>query len=588
MTRILITGASSTVDNHQPLIQRALDAVDAAGGGVVEIADGVHYLNTPLKIGSHTLLRMAPAVELIRNFSGLGESNATIQNKNLSAGNTTISISGGTIKALDSSKTGKHLALAKVAYVSLEGTRFLSVYGDWNTVFRDCTDVTVSNLVIQSDGSTEFQDGLHFLGGARIAVANCLISTGDDAIALTLVDVTPAAAIPIADVVITNCYLHSIRANALRIWINDVSETSIRRVRVSNIVAKTGNSAYEGAGVVIANNGGTGTFVTDVELSGFYLDASQSFTRAAYIYNCRQIRLDRYFVSKPMYRIEIDACNDIVLSDCVVDSPRGAYSQCVLVASAASCANIRIIGGRYLGARHHALQFGTASLFVNGFEVRGALIEGNEETTLNGIHAWYAAEGLVCNNTIKNCIHWGIYEDAALGNNNLFLGNRLFNNTLGPISFGGNNSQAIRNVAPNGVQIADSGGFRETIDGWSIATTATNDTEMDRWGVSPVGGRYRASRKGSITGLVIACPDAISGGTVTATVWKNTGTPGATSGASVVDTGYSITLSSGTKNASTQARNATLFADQDELFLRFTKTGTPTSTMLRCSFEVEI
>jgi hypothetical protein len=64
MARMLICGVYDTAD-HRALIHEALNAVDAAGGGEVVIADGTHYIGPvggadtgdhSLKIGDNTQL----------------------------------------------------------------------------------------------------------------------------------------------------------------------------------------------------------------------------------------------------------------------------------------------------------------------------------------------------------------------------------------------------------------------------------------------------------------------------------------------------------------------------------------------------
>jgi hypothetical protein len=228
---------------------------------------------------------------------------------------------------------------------------------------------------------------------------------------------------------------------------------------------------------------------------------------------------------------------------------------------------------------------GGASSEVDGFSVSHARIVGNANS-ITGLQLVRAKNGVVIGNAITNHTAFGIGETGDCSDN-LFLGNWLYGNASGPIVFSGTNSQAIRNVADATIEVPDSGGFRQTIDGWTISTTAVDGTEMNRFGAAAPGGRYRAARPGSVTGIVIESSASISSGSVTAEVYINTGTPDAAPSAPMA-TGDAVSLSSGTKNSDTQGMDIIPFDSHDEVFLMFQSSGTPTSATLRCSFEVEI
>lgn len=84
----------------------------------------------------------------------------------------------------------------------------------------------------------------------------------------------------------------------------------------------------------------------------------------------------------------------------------------------------------------------------------------------------------------------------------------------------------MRNWAPPGINLPDSGGFRQTIDGWEkIGIAATQAIiDMDR-----ANGRFRAVRPGSVTGLVVntSLPRTGTSGTLKVTAYINTGNAGA-------------------------------------------------------------
>src|SRR5690349_1937919 len=95
----------------------------------------------------------------------------------------------------------------------------------------------------------------------------------------------------------------------------------------------------------------------------------------------------------------------------------------------------------------------------------------------------------------------------------------------------------------------DSGGFRQTIDGWNQdGGLAGFNAEMRRFGLNPVtggAGRFRAARRGSVTGIVITSDALATQGTLTAEVYINTS---GTAGGPGAPTGLSTSLSTALPN----------------------------------------
>jgi hypothetical protein len=150
------------------------------------------------------------------------------------------------------------------------------------------------------------------------------------------------------------------------------------------------------------------------------------------------------------------------------------------------------------------------------------------------------------------------------------------------------NTEAIRNVAQAGVNIQDTGGFRQTIDGWNQDNVVASQTDVE---LTRAVGRFRAVRAGSVTGVVVTSTEARTNGTLTVTAWKNTGLAGATTGPNVTSLGFSAVLdaTNTSRHAATQGKDIDVFFAGDELFLRVTTTGTwtPTSADIRCAIEIE-
>jgi polygalacturonase len=457
MPRIVITDAGSATDDHRELIHRALDAVDKAGGGDVVIPDGTHMLGPlpdnqippqaggwSLQIGDNTHLQLGAGATLVRRFAG-GGINSTIRNKNVDQGNKNIRITGGTIKTLGPANAGKHLAFAHVDGLAIRDVRFEGVTGDWNVAISSCTDVTVSGVVMNS-GSQIYEDGLHFMGGERIAVTNCIIHCGDDALSFT--QEAPDEKMDLTDVVVSNCYLWSEKANAVRIWAVEGKGRALRRIRLSNIVAKVGTDAeHSGNGIVIQDQNRaeptSDSRISDVEIDGFWLDASRNGASPVIIDGVDRVRLHRVVCWQPATRITIDSSRDVELTDCVVDAPRGEAAQCVIAGAKGDCTNLRIRGGAYRGARHHAIVLG-AEKRVDGFEVSNVQIAHG---ALSGLVLGRTKNGLVFGNTLGDNASWGIEETKDSADNE-FMANRLQRNAAGAISAKGARSRNVRG-APN-------------------------------------------------------------------------------------------------------------------------------------------
>jgi polygalacturonase len=206
-------------------------------GGRYFIGDGGEG-QQGVKIGNNTQLLLDHDAVIIRNFRSGGDGGATIRNKVQSgAGNEHIRLSGGTIKSENLTLEGHHVGFQNVDFLTISDIEFRGVR-DWNMSLRNCDDVIVSNLSMKSGTATN-SAGVQITGGARIVIADCDITCGDDAIALVC-DVNPGSA-NISDVAISNCYLHSLEANPLKILVEENVPFTISRVTVSNIVAKAGH-----------------------------------------------------------------------------------------------------------------------------------------------------------------------------------------------------------------------------------------------------------------------------------------------------------------------------------------------------------
>jgi hypothetical protein len=261
---------------------------------------------------------------------------------------------------------------------------------------------------------------------------------------------------------------------------------------------------------------------------------------------------------------------------CNYYTPRARAQQCLLIAqnagsptpkpANASCTHICIVGGEYRGAKHQSIQMGTENFSVTAFEISHALIDGAD---LNGILILNSYRGTVIGNHIMGCLGFGIQE-VAPANKNLILGNYLHSNGT-PLLFAGADTQAVRNYVDAGVALVDSGGFRQTIDGWEYLGIGPNQV-IDN--MTRANGRFRAVRSGSITGLVVTISQPRTGttGTLKVTAYKNPGNAGVTGST----TSFFVEINANVNRAALPQPvdiSTSKFSAGDELYLRVETSG---------------
>lgn len=124
-----------------------------------------------------------------------------------------------------------------------------------------------------------------------------------------------------------------------------------------------------------------------------------------------------------------------------------------------------------------------------------------------------------------------------------------------------------------------------TIDGWYQDNVAASQTDVE---LTRATGRWRAVQAGSVTGVVATMTEARTAGTLTVTVFKNTGLAGAAG--STIGLTAVIDGTNTSRKATTQAKDTDAFAAGDELYIVVTTDGswTPTTSDLRAALEVEV
>lgn len=128
------------------------------------------------------------------------------------------------------------------------------------------------------------------------------------------------------------------------------------------------------------------------------------------------------------------------------------------------------------------------------------------------------------------------------------------------------------------------GGYRQTIDGWTQDNVVASQTNVE---LVRGTGRFRAARAGSVTAVIVTATEARTAGTLTVTVFKNTGLAGA-AGATI---GLTAVLdgTNTSRKATTQAKDTDTFAAGDELYVVVTTDAgwLPVTSDIRCAIEIE-
>ena len=155
------------------------------------------------------------------------------------------------------------------------------------------------------------------------------------------------------------------------------------------------------------------------------------------------------------------------------------------------------------------------------------------------------------------------------------------------ITQGGTNNYAIQTGTGRhsfGDDIEATGGFAHTVDGWYQDNVVASQTNV---ALTRAAGRWTAVRAGSVLGVGVHASEARTAGTLTVTVYKNTGLADA-AGSSI---GLTAVLdgTNTSRAATTQAKDTDTFAAGDELYAVVTTDGSwlPVTSDIRVSILVE-
>lgn len=389
----------SGTTNDGPAINVALSAA-SANGGVVYVPSGNYSLETSLLIPSGVALMMESNATMIRAFAGGASINATIRNMDQTNGNTNIAITGGTLAIASDSYSGKHLGLLRCDNTVLRDIKFSGVSKDWNTAIWG-NDIVIDGLIMDS-GDEVGEDGIHITGGERIAVSNCVIRSGDDALAIN----NDAGGSNISHVVVSNCYLESRAANPIRVTTTS-SNSQIRYISIDNITGVVGG----GQGIVLW--GAPDNPLRDVTLSNVVMNAEANSGSAISIANAKRLDLNNVKIIGSNGRgFDISGSSQVGLRDCSSISLRGAGVQNFLIQN---CSDILMEGCSAESATQAGIAVGGATSTVTNLTVRDCLVK-NGASGQNAIHFTDAKQSLIEGCTVSRCTNGIVLGSSCQSN----------------------------------------------------------------------------------------------------------------------------------------------------------------------------
>ncbi len=145
----------------------------------------------------------------------------------------------------------------------------------WSCFLHGCEEVTIRGLHIHTDARVANSDGIDLDCCRRVTVSDCVIETGDDALTLRANGSRLRRKRPCEEIVVSNCILKSLYANAIRLG---VGNGEIRNALFNNLIVP----GYRCAISIVSNWSNdpanvTGACIHDIEFRNMRLLARRPF-----------------------------------------------------------------------------------------------------------------------------------------------------------------------------------------------------------------------------------------------------------------------------------------------------------------------
>jgi hypothetical protein len=375
-------------------------AVNVSGAGQFCYITGSHLVTSPILIPSNGSIRFAPGASVIRGFDnsvgapGITQPGLFVNAGQSTGGNSNITILGnGSVRAQSSSMTGKMFAFFNVTDLRIEDVGVTSYYGDFAAVFKNVTRLYIEGCKWLG-GTTLAEDGIHLYGVQEATIANCIVHSGDDALAITN---EACDSIANKNINVTNCHLASNAAAGIKIATKNTATAGICNVNISNCTIVQSST---GQGIWIHDQ--LRGSVNDIKLDNITVDCSGGSGNGMTIGGLTGDGVNRMVISNVTIEacgaqpIQIQGSTKIDLINPVVFGSRGSGMADIRVDTST---DVKIIGGRTVGAITHGVMIGSAGACTD-VSITGMTIDG---ATNAGVRVIAATGTWIGGNRIKNC-----------------------------------------------------------------------------------------------------------------------------------------------------------------------------------------
>jgi polygalacturonase len=264
-------------------LQRAIDLCTANGGGTIRLSAG-RYVTGTIQLKDNVTLHLDANAFLLGSSKAADYRNVDpfLDGTGAAMGYALVAAIGAKNVGIDGPGTidgqGKALSVGQIRYtvrpflvrwvhctgVAMKGTTLLNS-GAWGVNFFQCKDVAAGGLTIRNRSGLANNDGIDIDSCENVAISNCDIDSGDDAVCLKTTSTQPCR-----DITATNCTLKT-SCNAIKLGTESIGD--FEHIRVSGCqIHQTGMSGialYSVDGAILHD-----VVVSDVTMDGIQVPIS--------------------------------------------------------------------------------------------------------------------------------------------------------------------------------------------------------------------------------------------------------------------------------------------------------------------------
>lgn len=427
----------------------------AAGKGSVFVPYGTYLLSSVIVVPSNTHLVMHPqAVFQCSATTVLQNQNQTLDG----AGDQNIFIQGGQF-VLGSGVTGSiHANFSQVTNLRISGVTLNGANAGTaqalvaNNVYNAQFDHLNINVYDPVGGTGHSCNGLWIRGGNAITVSDCIIRSGDDAIALS--SQTTTGADDLYNVSVTNCYCDSRRGRVLDI---ETGVNNVYQITASNLTGKA-NSGVNGQDsdcIAVVNDNQSIATLHDITISNCTIDSSNAL-RGVHVDGAFNVMIENVVLRGAVLNAPFIATttagnststSNVRFAGCVGSTSSTTFGGLhIAPATGGTITEVEFVGCRITGAGFYGANFNASSGAITSCAVRDCIMSPTTSGNGTGIYAHGT-------NVVSDCMFVGnrlvggwanaLREDSPC-TANLWTNNDLTGNTSHAVFSTGGGSSAFR------------------------------------------------------------------------------------------------------------------------------------------------